>query len=87
MSNKKVEFETFIDITEPYRVSQLKKDKPSTLNFLEYRKFKVVIELVEEPDEVLIKRLEDLLEGTRGWDRKQRIKEEIKKIQDRGLSN
>ena len=74
---EKIEFETFRNLENSYSLNELKKDKPSNINFLEYRKYKVTVELVEEPNEVLIKRLENLKEGTRGYDKKQRLKKEI----------
>ena len=74
---EKIEFETFRNLENSYTLDQLKKDKPSNINFLEYRKYKVTVELVEEPNEVLVKRLEDLRKETRGYDKNQRLKKEI----------
>lgn len=75
-----MEFETFRDLENSYTLSQLKKDEPSNINFLEYRKYKITIELVDEPKEVLIKRLEDLRKKTRGYDKNQRLNKEIELI-------
>lgn len=74
---EKIEFETFRNLENSYMLTQLKKDEPSNINFLEYRKYKVTVELVDEPKEVLIKRLEDLKKETRGYDKNQRLKKEI----------
>lgn len=74
---KKIEFETFRNLENSYSLDQLKKDEPSNINFLEYRKYKVTIELVKEPKEVLINRLEQIKKQTRGYDKNQRVKKEI----------
>lgn len=72
----KTEFETFKDIGS-YEISNLKKDTPSAINFVSYRKTKVTIELIEEPKEVLLQRLNDLLKQADSYTRKQMIKKEI----------
>ena len=81
---EKIEFETFKDLENSYTLSQLKKDKPSNINFLEYRKYKVTVELVDEPKEVLIKRLEDLKKETKGYDKNQRLKKKIELLSNGG---
>ena len=81
---KKIEFETFRNLENSYILNQLKKDEPSNINFLEYRKYKVTVELVEEPKEVLIKRLEVLKKETRGYDKNQRLKKEIELLSNGG---
>lgn len=81
---EKIEFETFRNLENSYTLSQLKKDKPSNINFLEYRKFKVTVELVDEPKEVLIKRLEELRKETKGYDKNQRLKKKIELLSNGG---
>jgi len=76
-----MEFETFRKI-DSYDVWNLKKDEPSAINFLSYRKSKITIELIDEPKEVLIERLEMLLKNNDNFHRKSMIKEEIKKLQN-----
>jgi len=77
----KKEFETFKNLSQSYFVDQIKKNEPSSINFLDYRKYKVTIELVEESKDILIQRLENLLVETVGFNRRQIIKDEIKKLQ------
>ena len=79
----KIEFETYRDLTNGYMVGTMKQEKPSAINFLSYRKYKVVIELIDEPTDVLIKRLESLLEKTDGYNKKVRIENEIKKLKSK----
>lgn len=74
---KKIEFETFRNLENSYNLKQLKKEEPSNINFLEYRKFKVTVELVDEPKEVLIQRLEELKKETQGYYENQRLKKEV----------
>ena len=74
---KKIEFETFRDLNNTYFVSQLKQEEPSNVNFLSYRKYKVTIELVEESNEKLIARLEDLLKKSIGYNKIERVKKVI----------
>ena len=74
---KKIEFETFRDLDNTYFVSQLKQEEPSNVNFLIYRKYKVTIELVEESNEKLIARLEDLLKKSIGYNKIERVKKVI----------
>jgi len=81
---KKIEFETFRNLENSYGLDQLKKEEPSNINFLEYRKYKVTVELVEEPKEVLIQRLEDLRKETRDYDKNQRLKKEIELLSNGG---
>lgn len=81
---KKIEFETYRNLENSYTLNQLRKEEPSNINFLEYRKYKITIELVDEPKEVLIKRLEDLRKETRGYDKNQRLKKEIELLSNGG---
>jgi hypothetical protein len=81
---EKIEFETFRSLENSYTLNQLKKEEPSNINFLEYRKYKVTVELVEEPKEVLIQRLEGLRKETRGYDKNQRLKKEIELLSNGG---
>jgi len=76
----KIEFETFRDVTG-YTVSQLKQPEPCCVNFLSYKKYKVIIEEVEESKEVYIKRLDELLEKATNYRTKDLIFDEIKKLQ------
>jgi len=75
----KIEFETFTDLSSSYYVNQLKKEDPSCINFLSYRKYKVTIELVEESKEDLIKRLESL-DTIHNFNRRTMVANEIKKL-------
>lgn len=81
---EKIEFETFRNLENSYTLNQLKKEEPSNINFLEYRKYKVTVELVEESKEVLIQRLEELRKETRGYDKNQRLKKEIELLSNGG---
>ena len=81
---KKIEFETYRNLENSYTLNQLRKEEPSNINFLEYRKYKITVELVDEPKEVLIKRLEDLRKETRGYDKNQRLKKEIELLSNGG---
>ena len=78
---KKIEFETYRDLTNAYSISGMKSDKPTAINFLSYKKFKVTIEEVEEPKAVLINRLKTLLKETTGFSQQNRIKNEIKRLE------
>lgn len=76
----KLEIETFKNIGS-YEIENLKKNEPSAINFLSYRKYKISIELIEESKEVLIKRLEELLESNKNnYNRRAIIKDELKKL-------
>lgn len=63
---EKIQIETFKDFSSSYNVNQLKINEPSNVNFLSFRKYKVTIELIEEPKEVLIERLEDIFKKSNG---------------------
>jgi hypothetical protein len=78
----KKEFETYSNLENSYTLNQLKKDEPSNINFLEYRKYKVTVELVDEPKDILLGRLEKLLEESKGWNKTKRIKSEIDKLKN-----
>lgn len=79
----KIQFETFKNISDSYTLNQLKKESPCNINFLEYKKYRVTIELVEEPKEVLIERLQELMQKEgKGYTKRERILKEIKKIKD-----
>jgi len=77
---EKLEFETFRALNTSYLVGQLKKENPSNVNFLEYRKYKVTIEEIEEPKEVLIERLNTLLDFSKGFTVRDRVRKEIDKL-------
>jgi hypothetical protein len=54
-------FETYRNIMGNYYVSQLADKEPSAFNgIVRFRKYKVTIELIEEPQEVLAERLQKL---------------------------
>jgi hypothetical protein len=72
-------FETYRNLDNNYFVDQLKMNEPSCINFLSYRKYKVTIELIEEPKEVLIDRLNELAKGA-SFNRRQMIEPELKKL-------
>ena len=53
-----ISFETFRKLSD-YDISNIKKDEPSSLNGnIEFRKYKVTVEDIEEPFEVLSERLQ-----------------------------
>jgi hypothetical protein len=80
---KKIEFETFRDLNNTYSVSQLKQEEPSNVNFLNYRKYKITIELVEESNETLLARLEDLLKKSTGYNKIERVKKVISHLKSK----
>ena len=75
-------FETFRNLEGSYWENQIKCQEASNINSLNYRKFRVTIELIDEPKEVLIERLEKLLEES-GYNRSSRITKEIALIKNR----
>ena len=79
---KEIKFETFRNLGS-YEISGLKRDIPSAINFLSYRKFEVIIKPIEESNDVYIERLLTLLAlpENKGYTTSQRIKDEIKKLQ------
>lgn len=79
MTNKKIEFETYKNMHN--EVSSLKKDNPSHVNFLSYKKTKITIEEIEESNDTYIERLTEMLKTANGYTSTQRIKEEITRLQ------
>ena len=79
---EKIEFETFRNLKDSYTVNQLRGGEPSCVNFLQYRKFKVSIELIEEPRDVLIERLEKLLKESVGYNKREMIRKELERIKN-----
>ena len=53
---------------------------PSNINFLRYRRYRITVEMIEEPLEVLIERLDDLLANSAGYENKRRVMDEKKKL-------
>jgi len=78
---KRIEFETY-KIVDGYQLESLKKEEPSCINFLSYRKTKVIIEPIIESNEVYIKRLEKLLTKTNSHRISTMIENEIKKLKN-----
>lgn len=78
---KKIEFETFKNLTSSYTVDSLKQIEPKAINFLSYRKYKVTIEEISEPKNVLIDRLKSLITPVTGFKKKTMINDEIKRLQ------
>lgn len=72
-------FETYRNLDNNYFVDQLKVKEPSCINFLSYRKYKVTIELIDEPKEVLIDRLLELAKRA-NFNQRQMIESELKKL-------
>lgn len=69
--SKKIEFKTFRDLTQPYFVTGNKIEEASFVNTLNYKRYKVTVEELEEPNEIYIERLEKILENPRlGFRRK-----------------
>ena len=77
---EKITFETYQNLTDGYSLNQLKKGEPSAINYLSYRKYKITIELIEEPKDVLIERLETMLLKTESYKQKDLIKSELTKL-------
>lgn len=80
---EKIEFETFREFGK-YDVSQMKWDDPSSINFLSYKRYKVVIEEIEEPIEILIERLENMLTNTDCYKKQSMIRNEIERLKRTG---
>lgn len=78
---KKIEFETFKDLSGSYSVDNLKQTEPKAVNFLAYRKYKVTIEEISEPKSVLINRLKSLITPITGFKKKTMINDEIKRLE------
>jgi len=78
---KKIEFETYRDVTSSYSIAGMKSENPSAINFLSYKRYKVTIEEINEPKAVLIKRLKKLLRETKGFNQCSSIKNEIKRLE------
>jgi len=77
---KRIEFETFREFLL-YDISNLKQDEPSCFNqIVRIRKFRVVIEPVEEPVEVLqerIQKLWDECDNHHHWDPLESVAREL----------
>lgn len=73
-------FETFRNLEDSYFVNQLKKEEASNVNFLDYRKYKVTIELIEEHNDILLERLENILKESKGIHSRERVRKEILKL-------
>ena len=67
--------ETFKKLDQ-YELNILENTKPSAVNSLRYRKYKITIELIEESDEVLTKRLQKLYDETNGYRKRDMILKE-----------
>lgn len=78
MANNKIEFETYKNLTSD--MHSLRKDNPSCINFLSYRKTKVTIEEIDESNEVYVERLTELLKTANGFTVQSRIKDEINRL-------
>ncbi len=75
-----ITFETFRNLFDgSYWIDQIKTENPSNINYLSYRKFKVTIELIDEPKEVLIERLESLKQ-LGSYTKNNRINKEIQRL-------
>jgi len=79
MENKKVEFETYLEF-DNYYIKSLTINKPSAINTVGFRKYKVTIELIEETTEVLILRLIELKNNTKNYNEIDKINIELKKL-------
>ena len=81
------QFETFRDMSDTYTQSHFVMKEPSSVNFLSYRKYKVTIELIEEPTDVLIERLNILLEKEKGnYYHSSRIRVEIERLKAKQIN-
>jgi hypothetical protein len=73
-------FETFRK-PNSFNINNLKGDKPTCFNsFVNYRKYRVTIEEIEEPKEVLIERLQDLWDHSDNYHNDMPLEVEAKKL-------
>ena len=76
----RIEFETFRPV-DSYWVGQLRQDKPSCFNgVIEVRKYRVVVELVDEPLEVIGARLQELWDTCDNWHHHEPLRFVAKKL-------
>lgn len=59
-------FETFREIGN-YEESNLRQKNPSCVNFLRVKKYRVTIEEIDDPDEVICQRLQELWDNTTNY--------------------
>ncbi len=75
----KIEFETFKEIGS-YEIHNLEWDKPDCFNsIVRVRKYKVTIEQIDEPIEVIHERLENLWINIINWHDREVLEREAKK--------
>jgi hypothetical protein len=63
--------ETFRD--PEWAVRSMVSDRPSAINFLSYRRYRITVEEIDEPTEVLVARLQDMWERADGLREAERI--------------
>ena len=69
-----------IETFYPPRLSDMTQDSPSCFNgMIRIKKYRVTIEEIEESDEVMAQRLQDLWEHSRSWHDGADIQKEAKK--------
>lgn len=73
-------FETFREISD-YMLGDLKHDYPSCFNRnVSVKKFKVTVEEIEEPTEIIAGRLQKLWDECDNWNHRGPLKQAAKKI-------
>jgi len=74
----KQEFETFRSIG-PYEIGKLTQLNPSSLNGVDVVKYRITIEEIPEPTEVIQQRIQELWDNCNNWHQWEPLKREAKK--------
>lgn len=82
MEEKKIEFEFFDNMLPIWNLDSLKRrNEPSSFNqSVMVRRYKLKVELIEEPKEVLIERCKELYKKEDNWHNKESIDNFVKKL-------
>ena len=73
-------FETF-NVFSDYQLRNMQQDKPSCFNgFVRVKKYKVIIEEIEESKEIIVARLQKLWDECANWHHHVPLKNAAKKI-------
>ena len=59
-------FETFREINQ-WQENELTQREPSCVNSLRVKKYRITVEEIDEPDEVICQRLQELWDNTTNW--------------------
>ena len=65
-------FETFREINQ-WQENELTQIQPSCVNFLRVKKYRITVEEIDEPDEVICQRLQELWDNTTNWHHADRL--------------